>query len=203
MTRDDAGRPIDRRRAELARAGRVTERYDAAGAVQGRFRDEIYRRLPDGREVLVEATTLRDNLIVGTLPVLLAGLMANEHTFAGGILYHAIGEGLAEWDTGAIDKPDFGQTRLVTEHYRKAPDSITYLDDDGQPVDRVTPTLLVKTTFDYDDAGANGRFIREQGLFGGTATPEKDSGLMVDAINHPAIWKDETIRLVRFIQLIF
>lgn len=203
MTRDDAGRPIDRRRAELARAGRVTERYDAARAIRGRFRDEIYRRLPDSREVLVEASPLRDNLIVGTLPVLLAGLMANEHTFAGGILYHAIGEGLAEWDTGAIDKPDFGQTRLVAEHHRKAPDSITYLDDDGQPVDRVTPTLLVKTTFDYDDAGANGRFIREQGLFGGTATAEKDSGLMVDAINHPAIWKDETIRLVRFIQLIF
>ncbi|MCC6310983.1 MAG: hypothetical protein IT345_08720 [Trueperaceae bacterium] len=203
MAQADDSRPIDRRRAELARAAQATERYDAARAVRGRFRDEIYRRGLDGQEVLVAATPLRENLIVGTLPVLLAGLMANEHTFAGGILFHAIGEGLAEWDTGAVGKPDFAQTRLVAEHHRKAPDSITYLDDAGQPVDPVTPTLLVKTTFDYDDAGANGRFIREQGLFGGTATEAKDSGLMVDAINHPAIWKDETIRLVRFIQLMF
>jgi hypothetical protein len=203
MARKRERNETDRRLAELARAGRVTERYDAASAVRGRFRDEIYRRLPGGGEVLVEATPLRENLIVGTLPLLLAGLMANEHTFAGGILFHALGEGLAEWDTGAVAKPDFGQARLVAEHFRRAPDAITYLDDAGQPVDRVTPTLLVKTTFDYDDAGVNGRFIREQGLFGGTATAAKDSGLMVDAINHPAIWKDETIRLVRFIQLLF
>jgi hypothetical protein len=67
----------------------------------------------------------------------------------------------------------------------------------------VTPTLLVKTTYDYDDAGANGHFMREQGLFGGTATGAKDFGPLIDVIHHPAIWKDETIRLVRFIQLMF
>jgi len=184
------------------RTGAAHERYDTRRAVKGRFRDEVYRRDASGREVLVEATEYRENLIVATLPVLLAGLMANESTFAGGILYHAIGEGLAGWDT-ALEKPSFDQVRLVNEFFRKVPDSITFLDDQGKPVDHVTSTLLVKTTFDYEDAGANGRFIREQGLFGGTATGAKDSGLMVDAINHPAIWKDETIRLVRFIQLIF
>lgn len=178
------------------------EQYDTRRAVKGRFRDEVYRRDAAGREVLVETTEYRENLIVATLPVLLAGLMANESTFAGGILYHAIGEGLAGWDR-ALEKPSFDQVRLVNEFFRKVPDSITFLDDQGKPVDHVTSTLLVKTTFDYEDAGANGRFIREQGLFGGTATGAKDSGLMVDAINHPAIWKDETIRLVRFIQLIF
>lgn len=191
------------RLADLARSGRISERYRTARAVKGRYRDEVYRRREDGVEVLVRATDLLPNLIVGTLPVLLSGLMANEHTFAGGILCHAIGEGLPEWDTGGAPVPDFDQTRLAAEHFRKPPDSITYLDEEGQPVDGVTATLLMKTTYDYDDSGANGRFIREQGLFGGPAGEEKDSGLLVDAIHHPAIWKDETIRLVRFIQLVF
>jgi len=178
------------------------ERYAAARVVSGRFRDEIYRRDEFGREFLVRATEFRANLIVASLPVLLAGLMANESTFRGGVLFHALGEGLAAWDM-ALEKPSIEQAALVNEFFRKVPDSITFLDEEGNATSRPTTTILVQTTFDYEDAGANGHFIREQGLFGGTAIAAKDSGLMVNAINHPALWKDETIRLVRFIQLLF
>ena len=180
----------------------VDERYEATQLVRGRFRDEIYHRDADGRDVLVRATESQPNLIVATLPVLLAGLMANESTFRGGILYHALGEGLASWNA-AIEKPPVDQVELVSEFFRKAPDSITFLDDQGRPSARPTTAILVKTTFDYEDKGANGRVIREQGLFGGPATEARGSGLLVNAINHPGLWKDETIRLVRFIQLMF
>lgn len=178
------------------------EQYAAARTVRGQYRDEVYRREGLGREVFLRRTDFKSNLIVATLPVLLAGLMANESTFRGGILFHALGEGLAGWDM-ALEKPSVDQVGLVNEFFRKIPDSITFLDDQGKATSRPTTTILVKTTFDYGDAGANGRFIREQGLFGGSATGAKDRGLMVNAINHPALWKDETIRLVRFIQLMF
>ena len=75
------------------------------------------------------------------------------------------------------------------------------------PVVSTTPTnvIEVRTTWDYGDPSdpVNYKYIREQGLFGGTATSVRDSGYMVDRITHVAIWKEPVIKLIRFIQLLF
>lgn len=74
-------------------------------------------------------------------------------------------------------------------------------------ISSATPTsvLEVRTTWDYGLPAdpINFTYIREQGLFGGNATAAADSGYMIDRITNSRIWKDPTIKLVRFIDMIF
>ncbi|HUU60446.1 MAG TPA: hypothetical protein VMZ50_12970 [Phycisphaerae bacterium] len=188
--------------------GADREVADAVRKARGQWRDEVWRRDPATGEVrLVEADDWDPNLIVSTFTNLLAGLLANEGTFLGGILQHAQGSGDSSWDV-QLPNPSFDQTTLVAEYFRKAPDSITFVDENGDPVAAgvITNSILIRTDYDFDEAngpGGTGEFIREQGLFGGTATGAADSGLMVNAINHKARFKDDTVKIIRFIQLIF
>ncbi len=69
------------------------------------------------------------------------------------------------------------------------------------PVGERSNIVQAQTIFDFTDGPAGGVQIREQGLFGGDATSIKDSGLMINAINHPKIFKDATIRIIRRIAL--
>lgn len=182
------------------------ERYDAPLNIQGGYwRDEVYK-LIDGKEVKVdEDKDWNKNKITINMTLLLAGLMKNEITFTGGILQHAQGTGLPAWDV-TLPTPLFSQTQLVNEYYRKAPDSISYVDSMGVPVLVITNSILIRTTLDFNEANGGdnlGRFIREQGLFGGTATPTLNSGYMADAINHKARFKDSTVKIIRFIRFIF
>lgn len=179
------------------------EKIKISGQIKGMWRDEVWRKRPDGSIYLQEKSELSANLITEPITRLLAGLMKNEPTFPNGIAFHAVGSGLVSWDT-ALPAPTFAQTQLVTEIFRKAPDSISYLDGGGLPTLTITNKIRVKTTFDFlDGPGLNGNFIREQGLFGGDATSTLNSGKLIDAINHVKIFKDATIRLVRQIELTF
>ncbi len=183
------------------------EKVSEVVKIRGRYWDEIYKRDPvTGEDVLVETTKVIENKILVPLPTLLAGLMSNDVTFTGGILFHAIGEGDPGWDSlTTIPAPNFNDTTLLAEHFRKVPDSIIYVDNLGAPV--IPPArsniIEVKTTIDFEDAGANGKFMREQGVTGGDATAALNSGLQVNAIRHKAIFKDNTIKVLRFIQFIF
>lgn len=178
------------------------DRFDAGKVLKGRWRDEVYRRVK-GHEVKVEDSDWQSNLIVVGMPKLLAGLMANEPSFSGGILYHAQGRGLPSWDV-QLPVPQFGSTQLTDEYFRKPPDSITYLDGDGNPTIAVTNSILIRTTLDYPEAnGVSGEIIREQGLFGGTATATANSGLLANLIFHRARAKDATVRVIRSINLVF
>lgn len=151
-------------------------------------------------------TKKKKNLIVLSYPALISGLLANESIFNGGILFHALGEGQASWDIN-LPPPQYTDVFLTNEYYRKAPDSITYQDQNGDPVISVTNarSILIKTTFDRETAGhpSNGKFIRTHGLVGGNATSSINTGLFVDVINHYPIYKSEKIKLVRFIELYF
>ena len=184
------------------------ETVDVAGQARGQWRDEVWKRDPvTGAVRIVEADDWDPNLIVASFTELLAGLLANEGTFLGGILQHAQGSGDSSWDV-QLPNPSFNQTTLVAEYFRKPPDSITFVDENGDPAPAgvITNSILIRTDYDFDEAngpGGTGEFIREQGLFGGTATGAADSGLMVNAINHKARFKDDTVKIIRFIQLIF
>jgi hypothetical protein len=75
------------------------------------------------------------------------------------------------------------------------------------PISSATPTnvLEVRTTWDYGTPTDifNFKYIREQGLFGGTATALPGTGFMLDRVTHDRVFKSPCTKLVRFIDLIF
>ena len=179
----------------------ATEKFGTK-QIQGIWRDEVYK-IVNGKEALVEDHGWVKNLIVVGMPKLLAGLMRNEPTFAGGILQHAQGRGLPSWDTN-LPVPQFNSVQLTDEYFRKPPDSISYLDSMGVPTVAITNSILIRTTLDFGEAnGVSGEFIREQGLYGGTATGAANSGLLANLIFHRARFKDASVKIIRFIQFIF
>lgn len=178
----------------------VKEQFRAT--IKGEWRDQVIKKDPEtGEERLIEDTGWKSNQIVTNVQPLLAGLMANEVSFTGGILFHAQGRGNASFDV-TLPTPSFSETSLRDEFFRKEPDSITFIDETtGNPAGPgiFTRVIRVKTIIDFDEA--NGEIIREHGLYGGTATSTQDSGLLANLIFHTARFKDNTIKLIRFVQL--
>lgn len=197
-------RPTERLAQGAAPAALDTEVLAIAQKVRGIWRDTVVRRRPDGTEVVEEDAGWRANKIVVGMTKLLAGLLKNDPTFNGGLLFHAQGRGNPAFDV-QLPTPVFTETALRDEYFRKAPDSIGYLKDDGSPADpgEVTSRLLIQTTLDFGEAnGASGEFIREQGLYGGPATAALDSGLLANLIFHKARFKDNSVKIIRRIQLL-
>jgi hypothetical protein len=197
-------KPVEERVAEIL-MGPPKEIYDAAKVVKGRWRDVVTRRRPDGTEEVIEETPWRKNTIVQGMPKVLAGLMRNEPTYNGGILYHAMGRGNPAWDPlPTPPTPVYSTVQLVDEYFRKAPTSISYLDPLGNPSPVITGSILVQTVLDYPEAnGMAGEYIREQGLFCATATGTLNSGILASVIFHVARWKDASTKLTRYWNIIF
>lgn len=151
----------------------------------------------------IDRSKVRSNLITVNAKVLLAALLKNDATYVDGIMFHAVGSGDPDWDTQGTPDPIFAQTTLLAEAGRKVPTQIVYVDGSGDP--SVTPTgiIRIKTVFEKTDLEPTGVSIREHGLFGGNATSTVDSGLLIDAIHMPAIFKDNTMKLTLFIELEF
>lgn len=264
----------------------MNERCSPPRFMQGIWRDEVYKKGPNGEDILVKEIGPRHNMITLPFTYLLAALLQNDPSMLGGILYHAIGEGSPTWDTSGTPLPTKFDVKLLAELSRLPPDGITYIkygygkaqsgtttvivDPDrvescvvvgrfepdgffdgmeveitagtnvgevrivsnyyqlsGQievsvpfplPIDStseyefhrlssLTPTnaIEVRTTWDYGNPSDvfNFKYIREEGLFGGTATATADSGFMLDRVTHDRIYKDCTVKLVRFLDIIF
>ena len=171
--------------------------------IEGIFWDEVYTQDKNGKDILITRTEKKKNKILIGMAKVIAGLLANEATFLGGILYSAQGAGDVGWDAGGPPAPVWTQIKLVDELFRKVPDSIAYVDVDGNPVGYISNYLLVKTILEYAETALNDKYIREQGLFGGDATITKDSGYLLDTLRHLKIWKDASIKIIRYIQLGF
>jgi hypothetical protein len=172
---------------------------------QGFFKDIIYKKGKDGIVRKVKDTGWVHNDIVEGMVKLIAALMKNQVGLQG-MLFHAQGTGETTWDTAGIPTPGWSDVALTHEYFRKAPDSIVFLDETGNPTPTPTNRLLVQTTLDFADANGDdglGRNIRCQGMFGGDATSTLDSGFMLDEINHTKRWKDSSVKIVRFIKFIF
>lgn len=187
--------------------GPARERVDSVRKARGLWRDTVIRRDPEtGAEEVVEDTGWQSNRITVGMTRLLAGLLKNEPTFNGGILFHAMGRGSPTFDV-ALPNPSFDEETLRDEYFRKAPDSMVFVEADGSAADpgEYTGSLLITTTLDFGEANgaSDGEIIREQGLYGGPATSAADSGLLANLIFHKPRYKNSTVKIVRKIQLIF
>jgi len=166
--------------------------------MEGIWWDKIHTLQDDGSIIITETEKVH-NTIMDSVANLIAGLLKNETTFTGGILYHALSRGNSAWDTSPTPpSPDKSNTTLLDEYFRKAPDLIEYIDGTGNPTLTITNRIRIKTTFDFSEA--NGEWIREQGIFGGDATTGLDSGHIVNTIRHSRIRKEDNVKLERFIQ---
>ncbi len=146
----------------------------------------------------------QNNRVVERCHRLLAALMKREAGMSG-ILYWAVGEGLATWDR-LMPSPNAGDTQLATEIARLAlmPEQILYLDNENEISDEPTARLQISTTFTREALGGQGiRSLREFGLFGGDATETANSGWMIDYVIHPRIALSPGMTLTRNLHLTF
>jgi phage tail-like protein len=114
--------------------------------------------------------------------------------------YHAFGTGNESWDH-ALPFPGSSQTKLVNEIYRRKPDSIVFVDENGKVTNIPSGRFRMVTILREDEPGVDGQFIREQGLFAGAATEAPDSGTLLGVINHKRQWKINGYRIIKTLEL--
>lgn len=152
---------------------------------------------PDGR---VEVRNYV-NTVVDDCSRLIASLMKGQAGHKG-ITYWAVGSGANTWDNANPPAPAVGDTKLFNETFRKAvqPDNIVFLDANDNVTSSVTNKLQIKVVF--TEGEANGE-LREFGLFGGDATSNRNSGIMINRKTHGLIYKTSGMTLERTIRIIF
>lgn len=199
------GKKITKERIGLKPVGYY---WDEIETIQG---DGTVKKTIEKQQALIPKWTWKNffsclffgrNTVISSLPKLVAGLMSNEASFSGGILYHCLGTGQTSWDN--LSSPPtvpFAITKLDNEYFRKPPTSISYIDQDNNPTATITDVVRISTIFDFDEA--NGQSVREQGLVGGDATGVIETGFFVNAIRHKRFDKDEFLKITRYIQLLF
>lgn len=167
---------------------KMMENCGASMHVVGEITDKITHA--NGR---VEVIT-GHNLVVNSFAKLIMALCKNQQGY-GGIQYWAVGSGSADWDTTPVDPTNL-ETHLVSEIGRVAidPSEITFLDNSYQQSDVPTNIIQIKHMFNEDDC--NGKW-REFGLFGGNATSDANSGIMVNKKHHAVITKTAEMTIER------
>ena len=138
------------------------------------------------------------NLVVNSFLNLVMCLLKNQ-TGHQGIQYWAVGSGNTAWDTAEV-QPTAGETRLTVEIGRVEilPNEITFLNSSFNEVSTPTNIIQIKHTFGTGDC--NGAW-REFGIFGGNATTQANSGIMINKKHHKLINKTSEMtveRVMRF-----
>jgi len=183
----------------------MTKHVNSAYTNKGPLRHGIYQdclKAADGS--LLWQSDWRDNLVVESCNILLASLMKREAGISG-ILYWAVGSGEGTWDA-LMPSPEPTDTQLQNEVARKniVADDIVFLDAAGVPSETPTARLQVSATFGDEELGGEGTVsLREFGLFGGDATGEADSGLMIDYVIHPSVTLEPGMSLTRNLHFTF
>lgn len=178
--------------------------------MQGEYSDFLV--YPNGERVLIGSG---QNLVVNSAYVVMAMCMKQDPAY-GGFLYWAVGDGnvgagagTAAWDAGVAGgtiAPLATATTLLNEIYRKAvvPADITFIDGAGIASGTPTNRLQILATFLEDEPGGGGDFyLREFGLFGGTATLTADSGYQINHKVHATYVKNNLARLERRLRFRF
>ena len=143
-------------------------------------------------------TIVGHNLVINSFLNLVMCLLKQQSGYAG-IQYWAVGSGADAWD-GSIPNPDIKATRLTYEIGRVpiSRDDLSFLDKTYDEVSTPTNILQIKHTFGTDDC--NGVW-REFGIFGGNATADAGSGIMINKRHHEVITKTSEMmveRVMRF-----
>ena len=158
----------------------------------GYTKDTIYKN-----GVLVDVIE-GHNLVVNSFLNLVMCLLKKQSGYTG-IQYWAIGSGASSWDT-ELPSPELGATRLTNEIGRIViPDSeVAFLDKEYNVVE--SPTNILQITHTFGASDCNGVW-REFGIFGGNATENLNSGIMINKRHHKVITKTEDMtveRIMRF-----
>lgn len=161
---------------------------------KGEYTDTI--RYSDGRVEVSED----HNIIVNNIGKLIASLF-KIHEGHKGLTYWAIGSGQDAWDN-IPQQATVDDTRLESEYFRKAiqPTDIKFINEEGEPVDEVTNRISITLTFATNEA--NGKW-REFSIFGGDASEELNTGLMINHKIHKILTKDDTMTIERQIRFTF
>jgi len=168
--------------------------------MKGFYRD----RLTDANGKVIWESNWSSNLIVRNCNILLASLM-KRHEGMYGILYWAVGEGSSGWDSQS-PRPNLTDSKLTKELIRKPIETgdIEYIDSEGKSTTTPSSGLAITSEFKGEDFSSGGsEQLREFGLFGGDATLEIESGIMVNHVIHPRIDITSELKLVREINLAF
>ena len=139
------------------------------------------------------------NLVVNSFLKLIMTLCKGEPGY-GGIKYWAVGSGEASWDT-SLPNPEINATRLTTEIGRVQidPSKISYLTVDMAV--SPTPTNIIQIKHVFGPSDCNGPW-REFGIFGGNATGEANSGIMINKRHHGVITKTSDMTIERTMKFI-
>lgn len=159
--------------------------------MEGVFKDII--RYSDGRVV---ETKWSHNLIVSSALTLITSLLTNADNVAG-IQYWAIGSGYQSWDS-SLPNPTASAKILTTEIGRKklTANNIRFLDANG--LASTTPTNKIEVSCFFEESECNGLW-REFGIFGGNATSEANTGILIDKKHHQLITKTNEMTIERTI----
>lgn len=138
------------------------------------------------------------NLVVDSFLKLVMCLLKQESGYAG-IKYWAVGSGASSWDTTTVN-PDKNSNTLTAELGRVAidPKNIVFLTSNFEV--SATPTNIIQVSHTFGEDDCNGAW-REFGLFGGDASANRDSGIMINKRHHPVLTKTSDMsveRIMRF-----
>ena len=135
-----------------------------------------------------------NNLVVNSFLNLVMCLLKQQSGYAG-IQYWAVGSGADTWDI-TMPTPSLDSTKLTSEIGRVAilPSEVSFLNNSHQEVSTPTNILQIKHTFGANEC--NGVW-REFGIFGGNATNEANSGVMINRRHHAVITKTEEMTIER------
>ena len=158
----------------------------------GQSIDRIYKN-----GVLVDEI-VGHNLVVNSFVKLVMCLLKKQSGYSG-IQYWAVGSGATSWDSNPVN-PVADANTLTAEIGRVAisPNEIKFLNSNYEESSTPTNIIQISHTFSTDDCIG---FWREFGIFGGNATSEKDSGIMINKRHHSVLTKTNEMsveRIMRF-----
>lgn len=137
------------------------------------------------------------NLVVNSFLNLVMCLLKQQSGYKG-IQYWAVGSGASSWDS-SLPNPDISATKLTSELGRVpiAASEIQFLNSNYNVV--TTPTNILQISHTFGPTDCNGVW-REFGIFGGNATTEVNSGIMINKRHHAVITKTEEMTIERIMR---
>lgn len=162
-------------------------------SITGELIDEFIR---DG--VVIEQFNKEFNVVVSDMLKVITGVIKSPTASP---LYLASGVGNPSWDVTPYSA-NTGNHALVNELFRKQilPDSIAFIDNEGNITEEPTNQLRMEATLDYDECNGD---LRELAIFGLTASDTRNSGIMMNHKIHKVRAKDNTKIMRRVVKFTF